>query len=147
MTVEFYYNSSENNVVNKNITALNLSVNAVAKDAVSVTDPVLLLNYNSSYIANANYCYIPEYNRYYYIENVVNMPGGMCAITLRVDVLESFKNNIKSLTAVINKQETQGNLYYNDGSLKVLSTEFLQTYNFPNGFDDSGKFILITCGG
>ena len=62
-------------------------------------------------------------------------------------MLESFKDDIKSLTAIINKQETIADKFIDDGSWIVENKDFLQSYNFSNGFNDSGEFILITAGG
>lgn len=144
MTVELKYNSSDNNTINKQITAVSTAT-CVIKEPMDIENPHIILNtfdYN-----NVNYAYIPDLNRCYFITDIINLTGGRVELVLDVDVLESFKSAILSLSAIIEKQQNTGNKYFNDGSFNVLAREFLTTYNFPAGFDDNGEFILITCGG
>ena len=96
---------------------------------------------------DSNYCFIPKFNRYYFIDEIIPITGDRSIIKCRVDVLESFKDDIKSLTAIINKQETIADKFIDDGSWIVENKDFLQSYNFSNGFNDNGEFILITAGG
>ena len=144
MTVELKYNASDNNTINKRITAV-ASATCVIKEPMDIEKPHIILN-TFSY-SNVNYAYIPDLNRYYFITDIINLTGGRVELVLDVDVLESFKASILALSAIIEKQQNNGNKYFNDGSFNVLAREFLTTYNFPNGFDDNGEFILITCGG
>lgn len=144
MTVELKYNSSDNNTINKNITAVS-SASCTIKEPMDIENPHIILNtfnYN-----NVNYVYIPDLNRYYFITDIINLTGGRVELVLDVDVLESFKASILSLSAIIEKQQNTGNKYFNDGSFNVLASEFVQSYNFSEGFSDTGEFILITCGG
>lgn len=145
MEVILYKNSSENNVIGKSLAQIK-SVEANLKNDVSIINPTLVLNYTAN-ILNSNYCFIPKFNRYYFIDEIVPITGDRSIIRCKVDVLESFKNDIKSLTAIINKQETIADKFIDDGSWIVENKDFLQSYNFSNGFNDSGEFILITAGG
>lgn len=145
MDIQLYHNNSENNVINKSITGIS-TPSCVVKKPCSEINPVIILHSfeNMSY---CNYAYIEEFNRYYFIDDIIPLTGSEVQLNLRVDVLESFKDSILGLNAIIEKQENIGNKYFNDGSFNVLAREFLTTYNFPAGFDDNGEFILITCGG
>lgn len=145
MEVILYKNSSENNVIGKSLVQIK-SVECNLKNDVSVINPTLVLLYADS-IFESNYCFIPKFNRYYFIDEIIPITGDRSIIKCRVDVLESFKNDIKSLTAIINKQETIADKFIDDGSWIVENKDFLQSYNFSNGFNDSGEFILITAGG
>lgn len=145
MEVILYKNSSENNVIGKSLAQIK-SVECNLKNDVSVTNPTLILSYTDS-ILDSNYCFIPKFNRYYFIDEIIPIIGDRSIIKCRVDVLESFKDNIKSLTAIIDKQETIADKFIDDGSWIVENKDFLQSYNFSNGFNDNGEFILITAGG
>ena len=145
MEVILYKNSSENNVIGKSLAQIK-SVECNLKNDVSVTNPTLILSYIDS-ILDSNYCFIPKFNRYYFIDEIIPIIGDRSIIKCRVDVLESFKDNIKSLTAIIDKQETIADKFIDDGSWIVENKDFLQSYNFSNGFNDNGEFILITAGG
>ena len=145
MEVILYKNSSENNVIGKSLVQIK-SVECNLKNDVSVVNPTLVLSYIDS-ILDSNYCFIPKFNRYYFIDEIIPITGDRSIIKCRVDVLESFKDDIKSLTAIINKQETIADKFIDDGSWIVENKDFLQSYNFSNGFNDNGEFILITAGG
>lgn len=145
MQLTLYNNASENNTIGKSLTQIGTPIECVAKGEMSVYTPQVVVNYDD--YQGANYAYIDDFDRYYYIvDKPVNI-GGRLILSLKSDPLETFKSDILGLSAVIEKQENKANMYFNDGSFNVTAREFLQSYNFPSGFDDNGEFILITCGG
>ena len=147
MQVNLCQNLSENNIINKSISVVD-TADCTIKGPISVENPVLILDYDSS-LQDINYIVIPEFNRCYYITDIVNLTGHRYQITCKSDVLESFKDAILNLTAVIDKQEamTAGNLFLDDGSFVSENKEFNTVINFTDGFNDDGEYILITAGG
>lgn len=147
MEIKLYKNLSENNVIGKSLAQIK-SVEAQLKNDVSVINPTLILNYTAN-ILESNYCFIPKFNRYYFIDEIVPITGDRCVVKCRVDVLESFKEDIKSLTVILDKTQSiyKSNKYLDDGSFVVENKDFNTIYNFPNGFNDEGTFILICAGG
>ena len=147
MEIKVYKNLSENNVIGKTLTHIK-SVEANLKNDVSVINPTLVLTYTAN-ILDSNYCFIPKFNRYYFIDEIVPITGDRCIVKCRVDVLESFKEDIKSLTVILDKTQSiyKSNKYLDDGSFVVENKDFNTIYNFPNGFNDEGTFILICAGG
>lgn len=148
MNVKLCSSSSEVIAVNKTITIID-EVSAIIKGVISVENPVIILQYKSNIQSNVNYIYIEDYNRYYFVTDIIDLTGGRYEIHCKVDVLMSFKNNILDLSCIIDKQENSNlsNLYYDDGSLVTTAKTFIESYNFTNGFNDNGEFILITAGG
>jgi hypothetical protein len=148
MDVTLCNNASESNIINKTISDIAL-VSCVIKGNLSITDPILLLSYNSSLDPNINYMKIPELNRCYFITDITDLTGGRFEIRGKVDVLESFKAGILGLSAIIDKQQGTGaiNMYLDDGSYMVENKEFNSVINFPSGFNSTGEYILITAGG
>ena len=147
MEIKLYKNLSENNVICKTLTQIK-SVEANLKNDVSIINPILVLNYTSN-ILDSNYCFIPKFDRYYFIDEIVPITGDRCIVKCRVDVLESFKEDIKSLTVILDKAQSiyKSNKYLDDGSFVVENKDFNTIYNFPNGFNEEGTFILICAGG
>lgn len=147
MEIKLYKNLSENNVIGKTLTQIK-SVEANLKNDVSVINPTLVLNYTAN-ILGSNYCFIPKFNRYYFIDEIVPITGDRCIVKCRVDVLESFKEDIKSLTVILDKAQSiyKSNKYLDDGSFVVENKDFNTIHNFPNGFNEEGTFILICAGG
>ena len=146
-SIKLYKNLSENNVIGKTLTQIK-SVEANLKNDVSVINPTFILYYTDN-ILQSNYCFIPKFNRYYFIDEIVPITGDRCIVKCRVDVLESFKDDIKSLTVILDKSQSiyKSNKYLDDGSFVVENKDFNTIYNFTNGFNEEGTFILICAGG
>ena len=69
-------------------------------------------------------------------------------VEFSVDVLMSFRGDITNFDVVAVKQSSKLNSdeYIDDGSLVTNSKTFDRIFNFPNGFNDNGQYILITAG-
>lgn len=147
MEVLFYYNESDNRTINKNITPSDgVSFVGVPRGDISVMNPVV--RFESDEILRFNYAKIPELQRFYYIKDRTIFREGVWDITFDVDVLMSFRNDILHLNAIVDKQSLpqNGDEYIDDGSLVTENVMFQTVYNFPNGFNDTGEYILITAG-
>lgn len=143
MDITLYQNISENNRVGKTlINAQTFTGNL--RQSTSIINPVIMLNADNPTVYN--YAYIPAFNRYYFINKIEAYRTGLFILTMSVDVLETYKTEIKRMLAIIDKNETVGNNYFNDGSFVLDSRAYNQIINFSNGFNDNGEFILITAG-
>ena len=89
MIVKVYNNKSNKNIVNKKIEEIQ-EISFDFKDDSDITNPILILQ---SY-KQGNYCYIPDLNRYYYIDKIDLMNGGFYKLYLEIDVLMSYKDEI-----------------------------------------------------
>ena len=145
MEVQFFYNQSDDRVINKTLIIGDTFVGS-PRDEVSIMNPVI--RFESEGILRYNYAYIPEYQRYYSIVDRTIYRDGIWDVTFAVDVLMSFRNDIMSLNVIVDKQsmEANGDEFIDDGSLVTENVMFQTVYNFPNGFNDTGEYILITAG-
>ena len=148
MQVMLCNNASESNIINKIITDIK-PVTCVVKGNLSVTDPIFLLSYDGEIDPDINYMKISGLHRCYYITDIINLTGGRFEIRGKVDVLESYKEAILGLTAVIDKQQNRSltNMFIDDGSYVMENKEFNTVINFPSGFYAAGVYLLITAGG
>lgn len=73
------------------------TVQAVLKDSTSVIRPEIEVVEN---VSGYNYAYIPDFTRYYFIEDVI-WENGVWRVVMSVDVLASYKNYIGNTTAYI----------------------------------------------
>lgn len=143
MIMKMYNTSDSNNTLNKTL-ANETEFNIKLKGDTSITRPVVVLHSNS--IILFNYAYIPEFNRYYFIDKIELFPNGIYNISLKVDVLESFKNDIKNSRGLISKQ-TNINNYYNDSYESEIKKEVdLYRSNVTFNLDTKEK-VLISIGG
>ena len=89
MKLKIYNNKSNNNVLNKKITLVK-ELDFTLKSDNSIMQPILVLK---NYV-EGNYCYIDEFHRYYYINDVRLLNGGLYELQLDVDVLMTYKDEI-----------------------------------------------------
>lgn len=145
MQVVFYYNVSDDRTINKTLID-GAAFTGVVRGEISVMNPIV--RFDNPGVLRYNYAYIPELQRYYSIVDRTAYREGLWDISFDVDVLMSFKNDISNLNVVVDKQSSGeiGNEYIDDGSLVTDNVMFQTVYNFLDGFNDTGEYILITAG-
>ena len=151
--IVFYQNQSENITVNKTLLTV-VTLSGVLRNGTSIVDPVIMINGSLSDVssvpgfAKINYAYIQEFGRYYYVRNIESVNNSCVAVSMHVDVLMSFKDEIKANKGIVSRAEnaSQFNLYLNDGSLKAYQNPYILTEPFPAGFTGSA-FCLAVAGG
>ena len=120
--LKIYTNQSNQNVINKRIDLVS-ELKCTFKDDIDILSPALIVkNYTGG-----NYCYISDFERYYYIDDVRILKGGVYQLFCSVDVLKSYATDLES-----------AEYYSNDGVLHSLDNEidFMGIYS-PE------KFLLI----
>lgn len=144
MELVLYTNNSDKRVVTKNITTL-ATLNGTLRQNCSIVDPVISVeNINNSIAAKCNYAKIAQFGRYYYVNDII-FTGKLYEIHMHVDVLASFQTELKSLEAVVARQENNYNLYLNDGMFKTYANPNISIFQFPNSFD-TFQYILSVAG-
>ena len=145
MEVQFYYNSSDDRVINKTL-ILGGTYSGQARDEINIMEPVI--RFEDEEVMRFNYAYIPELQRYYKISSITAFREGLYDISFSVDVLMSFRRHILQLSAIVDKQtmSENGDEYIDDASLVMDNVMFTTVYNFPDGFNDTPEYILITAG-
>lgn len=144
-TIILQKNNSPLNKIGKSISDIQ-SLSGTLKDPSAIINPEITIETTADKIRSSNYLTISEFGRKYYIDEVVSIRTNLWKIKARVDVLETFKNEILSNSAVILRQENDFNLLLNDGVFKCQQNPRFYYRQFPSGL---GKFnyILITQGG
>lgn len=149
MTIGLYYNKSDERKLNKDLDTI-ATYNGYLKNECSIQSPTVFIEgaFNIGNNINANYMFLPDYRRYYYITDITQVRANLVKISGRVDVLMSFKNEIQNSIGIVRKQEHNYNLFLDDGSLKVYQDKLIICKEFPNGFPkENDHFILVTAGG
>lgn len=143
MNIKFYTNLSEKNSVNKNITLLN-DFTGTLREESSIIDPVFTIT-SISNLATCNYAYIPDFGRYYFINNIKCLRNNYYQVSMHVDVLMTYKDQILANSAIIERNETQYDLKINDGLFKTQQNPRIAQFEFPNGFTN-WDFVLAVAG-
>ena len=144
MTITLYNNTSEKNTIGKNITVVD-TLTGTIKEQSSIIHPEITIERTNP--TGFNYCYIDEFNRYYYVNDVIVINQNIIRLVLDVDVLESFKNDILSLSCILSGSTTNNDKYL-DGSEWVSTVKTTTSIKqFPSGLNNDGEYISITAGG
>lgn len=143
ITVTFYNFSKKKNST-KIPDVSGTSYDVILKDECSITDPVILLNGGNK--TNWNYCYIPSFNRYYFIKDWITTYD-MWEAHLTVDVLASYRNIINNSTQYVLRSASKKDTYIvNNAYVSTKECEyshdeiFKSLKQFPFGSDNS--FVL-----
>lgn len=141
-TIKICKNNSDVNVVSKNIVDIT-DVTGTLKTATSIINPVIEIS--GSLPITANYMYIAEFARYYFIDDIRSTGQGRYEISAHVDVLMTYGDKIRACTGIIARQENAWNLYVDDGTFKVYQNPKLTMKKFPSGFTTQ-EFVLAIAG-
>ena len=141
MTIQLYRTISPREKVSKTITAVGSALTGTIKEESSIIDPVILIAAQD--LPDANYLYITEFKRYYYINNIVCDYNGMFELHAHVDVLMSNASIIRKQKVVTAKQQNRYNLYLNDSDYRTYADPWVITREFPSGFSDPCYLLLM----
>ena len=140
MTVIFYTYNGIKNKINKTLSS-GLTLNdVIIQNDFDITNFDLLIK-NSNFNLEYNYCFIPDLNRYYFIENIEKMNGSIYKIRITVDVLKSFSSQIENINAIITKSENPDNNFVNCEKSENYTSEVI---NLTDNFNHNGNLILVT---
>ena len=149
MTIIFYKNESQNNVVYKELSSQLTYDKCVLKDKTNVKTPTIDVDIKMN-IVDYNYCYIQEFNRYYYISDIKSTNRNLWEIDLKVDVLMSFKEYFGNITAIVSRGQSLINInsYIVDNENVVQNNSSVHTYLFPETpLHKELSYIITTVGG
>lgn len=146
MTVIIYQNLSEGNVVDKNISEV-VQVNGTLRDGTSILNPTIVIESGSDGIISANYIYIVEWDRYYFVNEIANIRNNLWSFSCHVDVLMTYRNTIRQQSAIIARQEFLYNLYLDDDKFLVNAPRMMVTKAFPGRAPTGGNTFILTLAG
>lgn len=141
MQMIMYHTDDQSNVINKQLTQLR-EVNIVLREMVDEKSPVLLVH--DSTIANANYCYLESFKRYYFIDQVRRFNAHLLQVRLTNDLLMTYKDKIIGQNLLITA--TSQPSYYSTG-LPTQTTTTKRLSKSDITLSDKTSIILTTIGG
>lgn len=139
MELHFYQTNSENNRIEKALEN-QLIIDGNFKGDVDILKPIITVS--NAAIPQYNYCHIPSLNRYYFINKVDLLQGGLFAVNLAIDVLMSYKEAIKNLQVVVSSTSQANPFYSGYVSGYDVRTDY-ETKHFENNFEENGEIVLV----
>lgn len=123
-----------------------LSLDGTVKDATDILDPTFTIGTDyEQLIRSANYMYVPDFARYYFITGIKVVRTNLWEVSGHVDVLYTYYDRIMRQGGIIARNENMWNLNLDDGRSKAEQQADITTLNFPSGFSGQSK-VLITIG-
>lgn len=146
MEIKLYKTTSPRKKLVKELSD-GITLTGTLRGQASVMSPSLQIQ--DIVVFGYNYCYIPDFGRYYYINDINALRANLFELSLGIDVLMTYASEIRRNYAIVDKVENFGAAfnYINDGSWINTNRTDQSIINFANGFNDNGEFILITAGG
>lgn len=143
MTIQFYSTSQDDRTVNKTLNAIGNSITGKLLTLNKVLNPAIAFNRNVP--IGANYAYITEFNRYYFIRDISQDINGIVTVQFYVDVLMSYKEEILNSIGKV----SSGNSYnpYATNAIPIDVRGYIKAVNFNNPFSETKNNILITVRG
>ena len=100
MNIHLGYYNDEKNRINKNV-SFSIDIPGTLREASDVVNPSIMIEASVDAVCGFNYAYIPEFQRYYFIQNCTAFRNSLTVINLTVDVLYTYKESIMNSPAVI----------------------------------------------
>ena len=150
MKTILYKCSADNRQLDKSnkLTIIDTIDGVHLKDDTSIINPTLVISLKShSKLRKCNYLYIPDFGRYYFINNIVEKTGRVFEIVCHVDVLMTYKGDIKNITTLILRQENVNNPYIEDSQLLVRATRVYEKHTIGKVGDSADHYYLTVNGG
>lgn len=119
------------------------------RDSISITNPVVTIETDKD-ITQYNYCYIPKFRRYYYIEDIICERKNIYTLSCSVDSLMSFKEYILNQICIITRASKRYSMPLEKNTTiidELLPLESVYTYNYKKDIiseelDMNGVFIV-----
>ncbi len=144
MTIRLYENSSNNNIVDKDLDLI-VTLTGTMRETSTIINPTILVNLADSQLSNINYAYIAEFSRYYYITDITCIRDTIFQLNMKVDVLYTYRYEIRRNYAIIERNENEYDLKLNDGMFQTQQNPRIAQYPFPDGFD-TWNYVLAIAG-
>lgn len=149
MEIKLYKCADDRRVLSKTLSGAVTKTCVIKDDNISILSPrVQIAQFNT--FKSYNYAYIPDYGRYYYIDDIAVDLGGLLTLSLSVDVLQTYAADIRATKALIYRQSQHTNPLIADSLIQSQVNEVTVTRAFSGGElsnqlpANANNFVLTT---
>lgn len=129
--INFYQTDSDPRTLDKNL-KWEMKLKGSLRSGTSIINPVITIESTIAFFQR-NYAYIPMFQRYYFVTDVRSVRKNLWEISLRCDVLMTYKEGILSINTRVLRSESNHNWDYTDTLVPARSGASVRSYE--------GKFI------
>lgn len=148
MNLILYHNNSTPNTIGKDLTEIQATPIHL-KAGVDIDNPLIKLRLLAD-VDSANYALIDydsagiNYKKFYFIDKINYPNGKMVELQFRLDVLETYKDEILDAETIITKTENIN--YLTQSGLNDSRSEFEEVFGSVT-LPDGETMLLLTLGG
>lgn len=143
MTIILYKTASEPNRLSKVLIG-EKSLSGTLRTESSIINPSVILEIDD--IVEYNYMYIPEFNRYYFITDIVSIRNRIFKVNAHVDVLMSYASAIKTNRAIIDRIADEEQKYLADSRYTFNSYNNYYVQKFDTSLSKNLSYVLVVAG-
>ena len=135
--------------------AVRATVPCNIKEPCSVTEPIITISASRipTAFSKINYAWVPDLNRYYFIDKIEMLTHDQIQLSMTVDVLMSYKDYLMNNNFEVARSEDINSRYFVDSEQLILCkrkiTDGRGTLQFGMFPEDStgNKYVLTVAGG
>lgn len=140
MQFTLYQNTAEDNRLDKtNYLTTVGTIYGIIREEASLID--LSVTIEVEQLPNFNYVYIPNFNRYYYVNDITSIRNNLWEISLSVDVLMSYKEAIRGVNAFVDRNENTFNPNIIDKKRVIVQGVDTEIYTVENDLFNENKNV------
>lgn len=133
---------------------VDITETLIVKQPSSILNPVITLalsTIGAKNYAAVNYSYVPDWGRYYFVDDITLENNGILTLTLSVDVLMSYKDKILSSQQFIARAESLNSALYIDSERPIQANKKISVPDsvvlgiFPES--TGNNYVLTVAGG
>lgn len=143
MRIVVYKITDDYRKLQKTFTSSYINYDCELLHPCSIYEPTFILNSRENLFA-VNYCYVPRFERYYFVTNITTDNGGRIIFNAKCDVLMSFATQIRALRGVHVVRKNDKPTYTIDTRLPMTPNKTMETIKLKTGAFDAGVFNLKT---
>ena len=153
MHISLYYNQAEPNTISKTPILLGSALSGNVREELDIMRPSLLIEGNAinDSLSKANYLYIQELDRYYFIDDITAERQGVTRVNCHIDVLYTYKASILAAYGLIDRAEHKDayNRYLRDDERRdeVLTAYVPEEFIMTDATTLGWQTILLTVAG
>lgn len=147
-TIQLFNMTSAKNRIEKDKTQIGSDITGEFRNESSIINPDIVFRIDDvSTLKHCNYMYIEQFERYYFVNDIISLRNRMVEIKAHVDVLETYKAEILKNSAIIARNEKSFNMYISDNQLATSQDNYVVSYDFPSSFEKSEENIILCVAG
>ena len=144
MNISLCYTASPNNMLVKEYTSIG-SYSGNMRSEISALNPTINieLGNNTSGVMEANYAYIPDFGKYYFIRNKTCIVNSLWKFDLEEDVLMTYHDDILTGSGIVERQKDNYDMYLRDNMIPISARKTVAVRKFANPFTDAHPCVLM----